>query len=172
MARLTEPTSEPAFEPRYLDVRDLRLFRDDFGKLHLQVGGRKYKGVRPVRLFPISAPNQEIAFQDAEGKEIGILKEMKALDADSRRCLDEELELIYFVPRVTAIKGVISRHGTTTWDLETDRGPRRIHVKDRSDIRRLPGRRVLLVDVFGLKHDIPDYTQLDERSRALLEQEM
>ncbi|MCC6443272.1 MAG: DUF1854 domain-containing protein [Armatimonadetes bacterium] len=167
-----QKSTEDTFEPHYFDAKALRLSRDSFGKLHLTVNDERHEGVRPARLFPISLPDKEIAFQNAEGKEIGILKEVKALDGASRGCLEDELALIYFTPIITGIKVVNARFGVTSWEVDTDHGPRTIHVKDRSDIRRLPGRRVILIDVYGLKHEIPDYNRLDDRSRSLLEAEI
>jgi hypothetical protein len=56
--------------------------------------------------------------------------------------------------------------------VQTDRGETTLYAKDRSDIRRMPGRRILFTDVHGMKYDVPDYTQLDDRSRALIDNEI
>ena len=56
--------------------------------------------------------------------------------------------------------------------METDRGFRSTHLRDRSDVRSLPDGRIILTDVHGVKYEIPGVDSLDERSRALLESEM
>jgi len=45
-------------------------------------------------------------------------------------------------------------------------------VRERTDIRRLRGRRVVMTDTTGMKYEIPDWRALDLRSQELLEQEM
>jgi len=62
-----------------------------------------------------------------------------------------------------------ARFGVTTWELETDRGSRTAHVKERSDIRPMPDGRIMLTDVDGVKYEIPPMEELDERSRTCLQ---
>ena len=160
-------------ETRILDPRRVRLERDAFDRLRLTIEPDEvFERVRAARAFPTSQPDHYIAFSSEESGEIGMMPELKGLDRCSVRILQEELELVYFVPVIQEILTVQSKHGATTWDVRTDRGETTIFVKDRSDIRRLTGRRVLFLDVHGMKYDIPDYAKLSDRSRALLESEI
>lgn len=129
------------------------------------------EGVRPVRAFPFTAPGEQIVLIDAQDREIGVLRDLSELDAESRAAIETELELVYLVPRVQSIRSVRSRFGVTTWDLETDRGPRVAHVKERTDIRPLPDGRTILTDVHGVQYEIPPREELDERSRFWLDLE-
>jgi len=128
-----------------------------------------YEGVRPVRAFPFTAPEEQIALIDAEDREIGMIRDLDELDPASREAILSELAVAYLVPRVTAIRSVRSRFGVTTWDLETDRGPRVAHVKERTDIRLLPDGRTMLIDVHGVQYEIPPRDELEERSRFWLD---
>ena len=156
-------------ETHLLDPAAVTFALDPCGRLSLTLGGVTHTPVRPLRALPLSAPHRWIFLVNAEDKEIGALADVAGLAADSRAALESELDLAYFSTRVTRIVGVRSRHGVTTWDLETERGPKTIHVKDRGDIRHLPGGHILFADVYGMKYEIPALAQLDQRSRDFIE---
>jgi len=164
---------ELSTDARFLDPRTIRIEEDPFGGLVLVDGtGDRIGGLRPVRAFPLTAPDRHISLLDAEGHEVGVIRDAGELDPKSREALEGELEMVYFMPRVLRIRSVLSSHGMTTWELETDRGPRTVYVRDRNDIRRLRGGRVVMTDVNGVKYDIPNWRELDKRSSEMLEQEM
>jgi hypothetical protein len=158
---------------RFLDPRKVEVGRNAFDRVRLEIGGDEvYEGVRLARAFPLSKPDQYVSFLTEEGKEIGMLAEPQRLDAASRRIVDEELEMMYYTPIIRQVLNVEGKHGTTTWNVKTDRGDTVILVKDRGDVRRLPGRRILFTDAHGLKYDIPDYEKLDEKSRGMIDGEV
>jgi hypothetical protein len=157
-----------------LDPRCVRISRNASGRLVLTLGMGvdRFEDVRPVCAFPLSAPDEHVSLMDSEGREIGVVRDVGQLDPESRRVLQEEREMVYLTTRVQAIRSATSRFGVGTWELETDRGPRTIHVRLRGDVRWLPGGRVVLTDLHGVKYEIPDVNALDERSRGFLETEL
>jgi hypothetical protein len=171
MAELTRPEEGDVY---FMEPRSVKITRNAFGRLVLRIGCGvdEFQNVRPVRGFPLSAPERDISLMDAEDREIGVIRDMGELDPESRQILLEELELVYLTTRVLAIKNVESRYGVGTWELETDRGPRSAHVRDRGDVRPLPDGRIILTDVHGVKYEITDPMALDERSRSFIEAEM
>jgi hypothetical protein len=152
-----------------LDPAALTLTHNAFGKLCLTINGITHAGIRPIRALPLSNPHQWIFLLNAADKELGTLATTDGLAPDSRTELEAELDLAYFTTRITRIVNAQARHGVTTWELETERGCKTIHVKDRGDIRRLPGGHVQFADVYGMKYEIPRVDQLDARSRDFLE---
>jgi hypothetical protein len=165
-----ERESSPGGDLQFLDPRAVRARRNALGQLVVTLGGgvETVEGVRPVRAFPLTAPDRQIALLDAEDRELGVIRELKRLDRESRAAIEAELEIAYLVARVQVIHSVRSRFGVTTWELETDRGPRTAHVKERSDIRPLPDGRIILTDVHGIQFEIPPPAELDDRSRSWL----
>ncbi|MDH7571166.1 MAG: DUF1854 domain-containing protein [Armatimonadota bacterium] len=159
------------FSLDYLDPKAIRIWRDSFGRLNLQVGDQQYENLRPVRAFPLSAPDRNIALMDSKNKEVGMIADIRKLDKQSRRVLEEELKMVYFMPQVRAILDVKWQHHFTTWTIETDRGQRTIQVRERGDIRTLPDGRIILTDTNGIKYEIRDPKALDERSQEFLEEE-
>jgi len=164
-----EPT--PGGDLQFLDPRQIRARRNERGKLvvTLGCGVETIEGVRPLRAFPLTSPDRQIVLVDPDDNELGVIRELKALDRETREAIEAELEIAYLVTKVQEIRSVLSRFGVTTWDLETDRGPRTAHVKERSDIRPMPDGRIILTDVDGVKYEIPPLSELDDRSRSWLE---
>jgi hypothetical protein len=170
---MSSPRCLDRTELRLFDPKAVRLTRDAFGRLQLAVGiEERYEPVRAARILPLTAPDSFISLQDEEGEEIGVIEDLDPLDRDSRRILQEELDLVYLKPQVEAILKVDVRQGLISWSLKTSLGPRTVYVRDRSDIRPLPDGRIVLTDVHGARYEIPPIETLDDRSRSWLEVEM
>jgi hypothetical protein len=158
---------------RLLDPKRVRIQPDAFGRLSLEVGfEERYAPVRALRTLPLTRPSEFISLQDEEGEEIGILADLSQLDAESRRAVESELDTHYLKVRVRSIKHVESKNGLISWQLDTDYGPRQVHVRDRQHIRPLPDGRTILLDIYDARYEVPPRDQLDERSRHWLEIEM
>jgi len=68
------------------------------------------------------------------------------------------------------IQDIKEEFGIVTWDVQTDRGPRRYIVRGlRDNVHEQSDFRLMVTDVDGNRFEIPDYTVLDARSRAKLE---
>jgi hypothetical protein len=155
-----------------LDPRRVRIWRDDFRRLHVQVQGQaEHVDVKPARVFPVSGAADLVSFLDRDDKEVLLLRDPARLDPDSRQTLEEEMARAYFVPRITHIHQIEDSHGAARWEVDTDRGYRIFDVRDREDVRQV-GSRVLLQDADGNRFEIADLTQLDDRSRRLLDKEI
>jgi Domain of unknown function (DUF1854) len=171
-ANTEDRTPAPGGDLLFLDPRDVRARRNERGKLVVDIrwpdDEQRVEGVKPVRSFPLTAPDRQIVLLAPDDRELGIIRELRALDRASREVIEAELEIAYLVTRVKEIRLVRARFGVTTWELETDRGSRTAHVKERSDIRPMPDGRIILTDVDGVKYEIPRPEDLDERSRGWL----
>ncbi len=154
-----------------LDRATVRLFRDQFDDLNLDLnGGEIHARVRLVRTFPISEAARFLIIKNREGAELGIIRDVAELDAASRKVLEEELEMNYFTAEITHVKRIAGRFHVPEWDVMTDRGPRVFEIRSsKRDIRQLGGGRVLIIDADGNRYEIPDYRKLDPVSRALIE---
>ena len=160
-----------AAEVVYLDPERVRFFVDAFEDLNLELAGGPASRVRVKRAFPLTCEDGFIVVQDREGKEIGSLACLDALDAASRQAVEEELERAYFTPRIQRITRVTTAYRVPRWEVETDRGPRAFEIySSRRDVRLLGGGRVLVQDADGNRYEIPDYRRLDAASRAQVEE--
>ncbi len=158
---------------RRLPAELVRLTRDAFGRLRLEIGiEERHEPVRVVRCLPLTKPDSFLSLQDEEGEEIGLLEETSRLEPESRRLLVEELQLSYLKARVQGVRRITPRQGLMSWELETELGPRTVYIRDRSDIRAMPDGYTVLTDVHGAKYVLPPLDELDERSRAFVEVEL
>jgi hypothetical protein len=152
-----------------LDPAQIEFDRDEHGRLRLRLGEEVFEPVRPVRCFTHTLRDRYVSLWDAEGREIGLIEDLNALSPPSRQVLEEELEKRYFVPEILRIRRLTSRHGVTSWQVETDRGRRDFQVRTRDDVRWLPGGLILITDIDGNRFRISSRSRLDPRSRTLLD---
>lgn len=160
-----------------VESSDLRMF-EPAGIRLLRVAGvmrltwvnhQSWIRVAVARAFPVSDPNRYVGFLDGEGKEIGLIRDPSQLDPDSRKALEEELELHYFVPVVRQVVSVKEEFGAVYWDVETDRGRREIVVRNLKDnLQELPGSRVIITDVDENRFEFPDINRLDGASLGII----
>lgn len=158
-------------EVRFLDPREVTVWKDRFGQLRLRLAdGREFRDVHLCLAFPITQAQRMLIVRDGDLAEIGIIDDYLATDEDTRQVLQEELEKAYFVPRILSILSAKEERGLATLEVETDRGPCTIQVQFHHRIRKLPGGRVILHDVDANRYEIPRLADLDARSQALLDE--
>ncbi len=168
---MTEEPDNP-FDVRLLDPRAVRLFRTDpadaLVRLTLE-GERSWRSVQIARAFPFSDPEHYIGLRDSEGGDIGLLPTLDGLDDTSRAVVDAELERRYFVPQVQRVLFVSEAQGVVTWDLETDRGPRHVVIRNlRDSVQSLGPSRLLLTDSDGNRYEFPDVNAYGAKAYAVL----
>ena len=148
---------------------DLSMSRDAWGRWVLRDGRGEHVGVTPVRAFPLSDPGGGLAICDASGRELAWIERLDAAPPALRQPLDAALADREFTPQITRILRVDSATEPSHWEVETDRGRTRFMVKNDDDVRRLDGRRALVVDAHGVRYLIADTRALDAYSRRMLE---
>ena len=147
-----------------------QLERDALGRLvFIDSKGERHIGVHPVRAFPITAPGAGIGIMNQSGKELCWFHNMAAISEAELELIEEELVKREFMPVIEKITKVSTFATPSIWDIETDRGPTRIRLKDEEDIRRIVGNTLLIADSNGLQFLIKDSTQLDKVSKKLLD---
>ncbi|MEW6754703.1 MAG: DUF1854 domain-containing protein [Candidatus Latescibacterota bacterium] len=157
-------------ELNLLDASEVRFRRNAFCELVLVTPEGRWDGVSVVRTFPYSAPERMLSVRDSAGREVGLVQDVGQLEPESRRLLYQELERLYFVPRITRVLRIDERFHVPCWEVETDRGPRAFEIRSgRRDVRVVDHGRVLIRDADGNAYEIPDYRKLDPASRAQVE---
>jgi Domain of unknown function (DUF1854) len=172
----TEPTRPPIILEPPRDVfgtppEKVRLFRDEKGNLRLTLeGDRSYLQVKVARAFPLSDPHEWVCYADGKDKQIVIVRDIRKLDAPSRRLTEEELRRRYFVPAVEQILEIKQEFGVVHWSVITDRGPRRFVIRNlRENVQEVEDGRRLVTDAEGNRFLLPHPDTLDPASRRLAE---
>lgn len=158
------------FSVNILDPKKIRICRDESRKLRLIFeNDEKVTLKRIVRAFPLTMPWRYIILIDENNREIGLLRDTRALDEPSMKVLKDELERVYFIPKIKKIRQLKEEFGVLIWETETDKGPRRFEVTSRRNVKKMGKRRIIVRDADGNLYDIPDYADLDQKSIILLE---
>ena len=146
------------------------LSRDTFGKLVMtDADGQVFKGVAPVRAFPIQSPDEGISLVLGNGKEVAWIDHIDALPEPARSLLQEELEGREFMPEISRVKSVSSFATPCTWDVATDRGDTQFVLKGEEDIRRIGATSLLIADNHGIQFLIRDMFTIDKHTRKILD---
>ena len=157
-------------EVQFLDPKLVKISRNQFAEMEAELpDGSVHAPVEPVRVFPLTQPDQYISLLDAHKNELGLIEDIKQLQKVDQAILAEELEKCYFMPKITKIHALEGRFGVTQWDAETEVGSVSFDLRSRNDITALDSGRVLIKDVDGNRYEIVNYHQLDPKSVVLLE---
>jgi len=135
--------SESNGDLEYLDPHKLTFAKRGDALILTMEGDRSYLKVHAVRAFPLTNLNEFIGLTDAiAGHEIGVLRNIRDLDPDARRLVQEQINKRYFIPKIFRITEARREFGTVYWDVETDRGSRKFIMRGiRDSIHEIePGR--------------------------------
>ena len=157
------PLADSVVEPHRVRVRE-----DAFQKLCVSVDGEERTSVRVRKVFPLSGKADYVSFLSEKNKEVALVANPHNLDKDSRSALDAALARMYYVAKIQRVDSVKEKMGVGQWKVMTDRGYAAFEVVDRRNIRKLPGRRVVIADADGNRFEIEDVAKLDQRSQNLV----
>ncbi len=123
--------------------------------------------VRLVWTRPVSGRGSEVAILNEKGKELEMLKGIDSLDERSAAIATEELERRYLIPRITHVNRASAHFGNRYMEIETDRGPRTVLIKDpNANVIWFTNDRLMIRDTLGNRYEIPSLAALSSRARA------
>jgi hypothetical protein len=153
----------------YIDPADLRIYRDDSNNICADVEGRgTWQKVAFKLAFPYSDPDRFVSILH-EGEQIGMVRHVSELSEDSQLVLREALARRYHIPEVISILDVREGKSAAVWTVETERGPRKLMVRDRHNFRRVQGGDTIIIDVDGNRFRLSSDRRLDPESQKLLD---
>lgn len=163
---------EEKIQVRKLDPTNAVFRATPGGFVSVEIDGHVTPRIQVHRCFPFSAPDEWISIRknNENDGELGLIESLSAFDAETRKLLDEQLELRYFMPVITKIHRVKEEYGYSYWDVETDRGDLDFVMQTRSSsIMRLSAVRIIIIDIDGNRYEIPDLTALPTTERRRIE---
>ena len=155
----------------YVDRYTGRLERTDIYQVRLILrDGTVIEKLEPRRLFPFSNHSMYITLLDENEHEVGFIRDFQELDEESKKAVEECFAEFYMIPKITALISREEKFGSLKWSVMTDRGKVSFRIRSRhNDIHVFQGtKRVLIRDSNDNRYEIPDYTQMDTHSKALL----
>lgn len=125
--------------------------------------------VKLRRLFPFEELWRDITVMNGAGEEIGVIADL-ALFGERGAILKNELERVYFTPKILKIYSMKDKYGFSSWDVETDIGRITFSVKDTfRSIVSVGAKRAIITDVDGTRYEIEDASRLDKSSYKKIE---
>lgn len=131
--------------------------------------GERFSGLLPMRLFPMTDPENWVSVFDENGKEVCCVPSINELEATSASALREALAASEFVPIIHRIVSISSNDPPCRWEVETDHGNTEFIINDEKDLRRITQWRVLIVDARGVRYSVPDVRKLNAYGRRAIE---
>ena len=158
----------------FLDEEQAQITTVPQNLLHITLSnGQTWDNVEARRLFPMNDPWHYISLLNEENEEVAIIRDIQALPPASRDAVMHVLGEYYMFPVITKIYRMSGRKGRISFSVSTNRGDFRFEVRHpHANIKTLSGHRVLLRDSNDNRYEIPDVTQLDERSQKLINTEL
>jgi hypothetical protein len=137
------------------------------GQLWVVREGRRIPSrVRPC--FPWSQPSRYVSLRDFDDEEVGFVRDVSDLDADSRKALEHALIEAGFVLEVESIASIVEEVEIRSWRVQTLQGPRSFQTARDEWPRELPGGSLLIRDVAGDLFFVREPSALDQESQDLL----
>lgn len=148
-------------------TRDNAIFqRTEGGFVSLDYGERHYPRVAVHRCFPFSDPSRYISIRepDNDGREIGLILDLKDLSEETQSILEEQMALRYFTPHILQIRDIKEEYGYSYWEVVTDKGVCRFTVRmGAGSVYPIGPNRYLVNDLDGNRFEIPDLYRLTPR---------
>lgn len=157
---------------RYLTKDNAVFARTEGGFVSLEFDGKKWDRVQVVRLFPFTEPDQFISIRTVEerSKEIGVIEDLKKVSGETRRMLEEQLNLHYFTPVIQKVLDIKDEYGYAYFHVLTDRGECRFTINMGGNaVVRLTDTRLLIMDLDENRFEIPDVLQLSQKEQRKLD---
>lgn len=169
----TEPDSDQPEALLFLDAASLQL-RHENARLQCRLKDEdEWLDATPVRLFPYSLPEEWIALEGPESKEIGVLETLAGMPEENRKLLLCELDRRYLAPRIVRLLSCKQRFDVFHWTAETTRGKISFLTRGLRDQLQQPlAGHFTFTDVEGNRYEIVNLAALDPLSRRMLEEQM
>ncbi len=156
-----------------LDLNKITIYKDTSGILKAKIAGKEECPLRPIRCFPFTAAEQYLVLFKIEpdgtiNEEIALISDLKELDENSRKLIEEELNKVYSLIQITKIHSLKQSTNTIRWQVDTDKGERTFEAQEQRDICVIQLNLIVIKDAEGNRFRI-NPAQLDPKSLSLLE---
>lgn len=157
---------------RYLNRENAKFSRTEGGFVRLEYEGQTWERVQVIRLFPFTEPECFISIRTVEerSKEIGVIASLQDVDKDTRKMLNEQLNLHYFTPLIEKIMDIKDEYGYAYFHVLTDRGECRFTINMGGNaVVRLTDSRLLITDLDENRFEIRDVFALTPKEQRKLD---
>jgi len=163
----TEPDN---LRMEFTPPENLRFYRNPQGFLALELGGETHSRIQLRRALPFTEPGRYVCVTDMDDNELAVVEDIESLGEENRELVLAELDLRYYYPVITDIKGVKEKLGTYYFEVSIGGHEKTAAIKDISkNLRQLGGGKIALTDVDGNRFLIPDVYAVKKKVLRALE---
>lgn len=153
-----------------ISVAEVELFYQPEGRLRLATADRCFLSVRPAWAAPLSKPDEFLALLDGKGKEILMVRHINDLPEAAQEVVRKELAVRYLNSTVRQVLSAKTEFGVTYWHVLTDRGEKEFVTQSlQENAQWLDADFLLLIDTDGNRFELKNISQMDEKSRRVIE---
>ncbi|MBQ7014935.1 MAG: DUF1854 domain-containing protein [Clostridia bacterium] len=160
-------------EMNMLDASKCAFTPTEGGYISLKYEDKTFDRIKLCRALPYKTPDEYICIIDRDGKEVGILRDIKHLSKADEENVRVELTKIYYCPSITKIMSVKDRMGYQYFEVQTNGGKREFALRDASrNIRYVTSEKrgaIEIRDIDGNRYLIEDFDKIDVQSRKKIE---
>ncbi len=160
----------------YLNPGEISFSRNSAGLITASFKGENIGRVAVLRMFPFECGEEYLSVRKENYErrdkeyEVGIIRSLEAFSEAQKEIVRDELKKRYFMPDILEVDEVNEEFGNTMWKVRTDAGNREFTVTDMSsNVINLGKNRIMLIDVYGNRYQIPDVTKADDKTVKILE---
>ncbi len=137
------------------------------GKVYIRyIDSEKEIAVKIVWSRPVTGRGKELSILDEKGKELETLAGLGVLEEQCAAIATEELEKRYLIPKITQVRKACAHFGNRYLEIETDRGPKTILIRDpNSNVIWFTNDRLMIRDTLGNRFEIVSLTNLSDNSQ-------
>ena len=138
----------------------------------IKVGDKDYGHINILRTFPFSSLWEFLSVREIEGKqeEIGIIEDLNLFDKSTFELIAKQLEMRYFMPKITKIISIKEEYGHAYWNVLTDKGRCSFATAaGSSGAISKNGNRVIIKDSDENRFEIEDITRLTTKELKKLD---
>ncbi|PLR99070.1 DUF1854 domain-containing protein [Bacillus sp. T33-2] len=158
------------FDIIIFDSKEISFTRSVGGVLSAVIDGAVYPEITLHQAFPFKKPSQFISVWEKNDRELGVIRDTKELDQESKNEIEKELRFRYIIPIVARVQSISEEMGLWIFQLVTDRGDLQLIMQNiHEHIQFIASDRLVITDMDGNRCEIPDIKLLDAHSRRELE---
>ena len=147
----------------YLTPENCEFYETAGGFAAIKVGDKDWGHINILRTFPFSALWEFLSVREIEGKqeEIGIIEDLNFFPKSTFDLIAKQLEIRYFMPKITKIISIKEEYGYAYWNVLTDKGKCSFATSaGSSGAVSKKGNRVIIKDSDENRFEIEDITKL------------
>ena len=155
-----------------LTPENCQFYETAGGFAAIKVGDEDYGHINILRTFPFSSLWEFLSIRKINDKqeEIGIIEDLNSFDKATFDLIAKQLEMRYFMPKITKIISIKEEYGHAYWNVLTDKGKCNFATAaGSSGAVTKKGNSVIIRDSDGNRFEIEDVAKLTTKELKKLD---